>query len=244
MKYFLMALMISFVYAALAYVSSFNWILALGVLIAYFLVFWFLIAPMAETAETTSRKSHEAYRFVHAFFISLSVSHSGNEAYDAARLGMSGEEAEIMAGLSNLTLEERLDYLTRYFSEDYYRVFVSLFRLYEEQGGDALKLADPLLREATLAEETAAERNRIRLADLGEFASLWFMSGLILAFLRYGLAAFYGRLTADSSFQALLGVYFVIALVSFVLYAHAASGEPYRFRRLLSHGAKSEKTKV
>ncbi len=195
----------------------------------YFLVGYFLLAPMAEKAVANVRKRHEAFRFVNTFVISLSVNHSGPEAFAAAATGAQGEELGIVEGLGEMGLEGKLLYLSDYFRQDFYRMFTSLYRLYEEQGGDVLKIAEPLLDEIALIEETESEKDRNRLANLAQFISLWAMSGLILAFLRFGLASFYESLASSPAFIITGVAYFVFALFSFCVYVKEMTGEKMRF---------------
>ena len=98
--------------------------------------------------------SHECYRFLNTFIISLSVSQSGERALEEVSLDLKGEEKEIFEAIAQLSLEERIAYFARYFENSSYTMFLSIFQLYENQGGDVLEVAEPLLKEVTLQEET------------------------------------------------------------------------------------------
>lgn len=235
MKTIFGSLMMGFVFAGLAFLVTENIFIALGVFLSFVLVFCFFIFPLIEKDLAKTKKRHECYRFVNSFIIALSVSHSGDEAYEAASMGTSGEEKEILNGLGSFTLEEKIDYLSQYFEEDFYKMFIAIFHLYEDQGGDVLKMAEPLLLETTLIEESGNEKEKIQLLCFSQFASLWGMSLLILVFLRFGLANFYDKLTQSPTFLAIAILYFVFALASFGIYARENTGEKIELRRLMDH---------
>jgi hypothetical protein len=242
MKNIVGSFLIALAFGGLAFLVTENVLLAIGISLMFALTFFLAVFPQISKAKIKIRKRHECYRFVNSFIITLSVSHSGDEAYQSASLGTAGEEKEIVGGLSAFTLEEKLDYLSTYFEEDFYQMFFSIFRLYEDQGGDVLKMAEPLLMETTLIEESGNEKDKIQLLCFSQFASLWAMSLLILAFLRFGLSNFYGQLTASPIFLGVAVLYFVFALVSFSLYASEATGEKIVLGRDLSHVRPQKKT--
>jgi hypothetical protein len=242
MKKILGSFFMALVFGGLAFLVTESLMIAVGVLLLFAFTFFLVIFPQISRAQAKIRKRHEGYRFVHSFIITLSVSHSGHEAYQSASLGTAGEEKEIMGGLGSFSLEEKLDYLTTYFEDDFYKMFVSIFRLYEDQGGDVLKMAEPLLMETTLIEESGNEKDKIQLLCFSQFASLWAMSLLILAFLRFGLSNFYGKLTASPIFLGVAVLYFIFALASFGLYAYEATGEKIVLGRGLNHVRPQKKT--
>lgn len=61
--------------------------------------------------------------------------------------------------------------------------------------------------------------------SLLQFSVLWVMSFLVMAFLRIGLASFYDQLSASWPYQITALAYFLIAIVSFAVFAFAVSGE-------------------
>jgi hypothetical protein len=122
-------------------------------------------------------------------------SSSPEEAYDSAVLGTQGEEASFLASLQGIGVEEKLENLKAYFLEPYYPMFVSLFHLYEEVGGDVISLAEPLLSEATRKESAGDALDKIRVRYVGQFIALWLLSGAVLVSVRIGLAGFYAELS-------------------------------------------------
>jgi hypothetical protein len=231
MKYYLIALILSLLYGVLGFYVADSLFIGLGIGAIFFLVLSFLVVPLYLRHEEKERKRHECYRFLNTFIISLSVSQSGERALEAVSLDMRGEEKEIFDAISQLSLEERISYLARYFESSSYAMFLSLFQLYENQGGDVLELAEPLLKEITLQEETGDALEKIRYRNLLQFASLWGMSYLVLGFTRYGLSNFYSLLSVSIPYLATEMVYFVIALFAFVYFGVVFTGEKITFQR-------------
>lgn len=220
----IVSLVVSLIFGGASYLTSDSFFVAPCAFVAFFSTFFFVIAPFYERYFIRERKRHECYRFVSAFVIGLSVNHSGEISYQSAIESTFGAENETCLSIADTPLERRLEYFNySYFEESYYKMFLSLFRLYEDQGGDVLTIAGPLLDEATSEEEKGNSLAKVRSRHLIQWISLWGMSLLILVFVRFGLASFYKQMCADASFMALLIVYFVIALVSFFLYGRTAT---------------------
>jgi hypothetical protein len=231
MKYYLFALIISLAYALLAYFVSLNLYVGIATLAFFLLSSFFLIVPQYQRHEEKERKRHECFRFINAFVITLSVSQSGEEAFKSATMDLHGEEKELLDAIASLSLDEKIDYLTSYFERSSYAMFVSIYRLYEEQGGDVLKLAEPLLKEITRNEEGGNAKEKARWAGFGQFTMLWGMSYLVFACIRFGLKNYYLNLAHSVPFLLTAIAYFAIALASFLIYACVHTEEPLRLGR-------------
>jgi hypothetical protein len=240
MKYYLGALLLSAIFGFLSFAVSTYPYIGLGVGALFGLILMLLVVPLCLHYEEKERKRHECYRFINTFIISLSVSQSGESALEAASLDMKGEEKNIYEALGRLSIEEKLGYFANYFPGTSYAMFLSIYRLFESQGGEVLQLAEPLLKEITLEEEKGDALAKIRHKNLLQFASLWGMSCLVLAFTRYGLANFYGLLAKSIPFLATQLAYFALALLSFVLFAVSYTGEKIAFQRRKKDGAVPE----
>jgi hypothetical protein len=237
MKYSFGALGLVLIYGFLAYaVSTYLYIgLAVGALFGLILIVF--VVPLVLRYEEKERKRHECYRFINTFVISLSVSQSGESALEAASLDMKGEEKSIYDALGPLSIEEKIGYFANYFPGTSYAMFLSIFRLFESQGGEVLELAEPLLKEITLEEGKGDALSKIRRKNLVSFASLWGMSCLVLAFTRFGLANFYSLLARSIPYLVTQLAYFALALLSFVLFAVSYTGEKISFQRRKKDGA-------
>jgi hypothetical protein len=226
MKLYIVSLLLALLNGGLSYLLTENLYIALGVIIVFLLVLFFLEVPLLKRYESQERKRHEAYNFVNNFIISLSVTSSPINALTAAQEGIDvkGELFHVLSSLEGGGVEMKLHYLENYFSVSYYPMFISIFTLYEEQGGDFLKLAEPLLKEVTREEEfgnTLAKESHKRLF---QYVTLWGMSSLILGFLRFGLSGFYPILITSVPFLVIASLYFVIVLLGIFLYSLAYTG--------------------
>jgi hypothetical protein len=228
MKLYLVFIFLALLNGGLCYLLTANLYIALGVTAVFLLALLFVEIPLLTRYENQERKRHEAYNFVNNFIISLSVTSSPISAFDAAKEGIDskGELFSILSSIEGGGVEMKLHYLENYFLVSYYPMFISIFTLYEEQGGDFLKLAEPLLKEVTREEEfgnTLAKESHKRLF---QYVTLWGMSSLILAFLRFGLAGFYPILITSIPFLIIGTLYFAIVLLGIFLYSLAYTGLP------------------
>jgi len=191
-----------------------------AVFIAVSLLF---ICPTIKKSETTRRKKHEVFHFINNFIVSLTITSSLDQAFEDATLEIKGEEKEVVKGIAHLSTNEKLDYLALYYDEDIYRVFLSVVKLYQEQGGNLLDIASPLLDEAALNEEKQNSMETQKKKSIIQFSSMWFLSSLILCFLRYGLSSFYDILVESLPYLLTSVAYFLIAIFSFCMYAKSSS---------------------
>lgn len=222
---------LSLVYGALAFLVTWNLYLGVAVFAIFALTGVIVISPMIVAYAVKTRKRHEAYRFVNGFLITLSVTKSPQKAFESGIGSDIGELSAIAATVEHCSIDERLDYLRSYFLEPYYPMFVSIFHLYEEQGGDPLKLGESLLKEATRSEQNDNAKAKESLSQLVEFVSLWLMSALIIVFVRVCLRTFYETLAKNFLYLGCAMAYFVIALCSFVLFASSFTEEKLKLGR-------------
>jgi hypothetical protein len=225
-KCYLVALSVSLFYGGLAFIVTWNYLLGLAVFAFYVLAASICVIPSFIRYGEKEKKRHEAYRFVNSFLITLSVTKSPEKAYEGAISGAEGELALVAKSIAGYTVEEKIEYLKNYFLEPYFPMFVSVFRLYEEQGGDPLTLGEPLLKEATRSETSDNAKAKESLSQLVEFLSLWIMSALIIVFVRVCLRTFYSQLVNNWLYLGCALAYFFLALVSFVYYSSVYTEMP------------------
>ncbi len=234
-------LIVSLLFASLCYLLTSNFFLTFSVFAIHALVLCFLVNPLVVSYQDKMRKKQESYRFINSFIVSLSASNSLETAFENASIGLSGEEKEVLAETSKMRIDERLDYLAKYFPDDVYKVFVSIIRLFEEQGGEILDVAGPLMKESTLAEEERIESLKNAKQALIQFSSLWFMSALVMAVLRFGLSSFYANLVGNVGFLMMCFSYFCLSAVSFFLFALGVTKEKVRWKGGNYHVFKKKK---
>lgn len=219
MKRLLYFFLLSIYFAAVATIISKKVYFGLVVFGVFFLISFLFICPLAKEAEKANRKKHEAFHFTNRFIISLTITSSFDQAYEDASLEAKSELKDVLKSVSHLSVIEKVEYLALYFDDDLYGVFVSVVKVFQEQGGNLLDIASPLLDEAAKNEEKRNSIETHKKQSIIQFSSMWFLSSLILCFLRYGLSSFYEILSDSVPFLMTSAAYFAIAIISFCIYA-------------------------
>lgn len=225
LRAFLICFFIGASMGGIAYLVTESFYFLAAVFLLFFCAFFFVISPMIHRFLVRHRKRHESYGFINSFIVTLSVTASLEKAYASAFEGTEGEEKDILLSLEEYPVIQRVEYLASYFHSSLFDMFLSVLHIYLEQGGDILALSSLLLEEATRVEDAG---NQIRKESLGVFVQyllLWLMALAVLAFLRFGLANFYGSLVKSPLFLASIGVFFLYLLGSSLFYAFRYTGE-------------------
>lgn len=216
---------------AICYLLTSSFILAAIVMLVTITTSIFLIEPLISTYLIKNRKGNEAYHFISSFIISLSASKSMEISYENAVISLNEEEKKDLKSIEDHPIDEKLNYLSKYFETDIYKVFLSTMKLYEEEGGDILDVASPLLRESAAIEEERISHQKNVLKAVFQFSTLWLMSLLVMGILRFSLSTFYDILKGNAIFIALITFYFLLAIVSFVIFASGVTNEKISIKR-------------
>ena len=204
----------------LCYFATFNYILGIGVLLLAIIDYFVFLRKKFMKYFSLINRVHASYHFVNSFVITLSVKDSLEDAYqngiriDNARLN--AETAE----LNELSVIDRVKYLSDYFSLSIYKMFLNVLDLYQDQGGDILDMADNLLKECTRTEKTLTDTLSIGYKHLVEFIILWLMSIGILIFMRFSIQDFYQMMLKNSFVAPMLAGFFVICILSINLFVN------------------------
>ena len=231
MKNVFVYLFLSLYFGIIAYVTTSSLMVAGIVFLSYFAIAFIFIKPLIKRYLDKRRKHHEVFNFINHFIISLSVTSSLDQAFEDATIDAKGEEKKVLESIAPMTTMEKLEYLPRYFEEDIYNVFLSIVKAFIEQGGDLIEIASPLLNEVTFNEEKNNSLETIRKKSLVQYGSLWFLSTIVLAFLRFGLSNFYDTLTKNLPYLLTASAYFAIAIMSFYIYVRSYTGEKMSLER-------------
>ena len=120
----------------------------------------------------------------------------------------------LMDTIKELTEEEKIMYLCKYFKFDLYRLFVDTVYLWNEEGGDILKMSQYLVNQARLKEQYLLTCETIHRQKTIEFVVLWSISLAILSILRFALSQFFERISST--------IFYQVAVVVIVLFAIAS----------------------
>ena len=215
---YLLFVLVSAAFAFLAYFVTGYIYIGASIGIGFLILSFLFLAPMLKRRREKEKRRHECYRFINSFLIDLSVTDSPEEAYRAASNDAKGEEKEVLEGMNDAPVIERIEYMNSYFSEPYYPMFVSLISVYLEQGGDVLKMADPLLKEASNSEKHGDSMDKQRNAFLVQEISLWGLSYIVLLLIRVSLNSFYANLSKSMLYCVVATSYFLVAMLGFYLF--------------------------
>lgn len=220
---------ISLIYGVIAYLLLNNIILGVIVFVVFEAILLVIVRPMVAEYLVKTRRRHECYQFVYSFIVSLSSLNSVEGAYQSAVEGTTGEEKELFDSIDQYQAREKVEYLANYFHQDYYKMFLSIFHIYEEQGGDVLDLAGPLLVEVAEVEKVENQKDKVKMNNLIQFLTLWALSALILLSIRFGLSMFYEELSNSILYILLTIAYFILVIGSSLFFAMNITGEKLKF---------------
>ena len=207
-------IIISVAFPTVTYIVTDNWISSLVVLLATVLYLFLYAYPKLKKIIKTNKNFHSCYSFINTFITSISVKGSLLSAFDSTRLIMDEEYRVIIDGLSNLNELERLDYLKKYFDFDIYYLFLTIIKIWVEQGGDILTISHYLIDESRNNEDYLIKCEHITRRKLVEFTSLWIFTLFIILMLRFSLNSFYLLITRNLLFQFAIVSLFLLLLLS------------------------------
>lgn len=213
-KYDLGAISISTVIGLIAFLTSNNIFICLGVLLVFALYYFLLARKKLKIYFTKKFKVHCCYNFINSYLISLSVKGSMDEAFVSATRNPKDSFESVLSGISDMNPKEKLDYLKSYFEFGMYKMFLDLIELHEEQGGNILKMSESLINETRRIEEAMIESESNSIKKITEFIILWSLAFVVLLFMRFALANFYMNMLSSTIFIILLVVFYLIVLLS------------------------------
>ena len=207
-----------------AYFVSMNLFLAIGVGLLFLLLFVLVVNPAIGKYQKIQQKRHECYTFVNSFLITMSVCESLQKSFELATQSAQKDFKATLDAIALYETKERIEYLSNYFETPIYDMFLSVLDIYTERGGDILKLSKSLMEELTRMEETTISLSKHAASVLIQWIVLWAMSLAILVFVRFGLDSFYTYLSSSISYVAMIMVYFLLLLVSIVIFTQKYTG--------------------
>ena len=121
---------------------------------------------------------------------------------------------EIIDSIKDLSEQEKVSYLSKYFKFDLYHLFVDMVFLWNEQGGDILAMSHHLVEQVRLKEEYLLTCESLNKSKTVEFVVLWAIALIILAALRFALSQFFDRISKTIIYQVAVVVVILFALLS------------------------------
>ena len=146
-----------------------------------------MLIPRLKKYDQIKSRFHECYHFVNNFIISLSIKKSISGALETTVGSMPGEFIDMFNSVENISENEKLEYLTSYFSFHDYQLFLQIVLLWEDQGGDITTMSKYLSNDLRANEEYLTKVEGITKRKYFEIGVLWVITIAIVIFLRFGL---------------------------------------------------------
>ena len=217
MNLLLAGIVVSLVFAGVTFIASQNIFSALGILLI-FIVFFVLIARrLVNNSQQKVHRYHECYQFINSFVISLNVKGSLSSAMESAYNTADSGTKEIMDSITDFNEEEKISYLSKYFKFDLYNLFVDTIKLWNEEGGDILKMSRYLIDQARYKEEYLLNCQSLNKSKTIEFVVLWAIALAILTALRFALSQFFSYVIKTLFYQIAVPVLLLFVLFSIFL---------------------------
>lgn len=214
----LVSLLVALFIGVCVYYVTANFIVAIAFIAAAFFCFAFIVFPLLERYTKRKARRSECASFISAFILSLSATNSIDRAFENG-LASCGEEAKRLAdSIFDLSAGEKVEYFQAYFDKSIYPMFVSVFHIYQDQGGDILKVASEVMEESSRIELADIAYHKAGVRTYVQFGLMWGLSLLVMVFMRIGLTSFYAYLETSISYLISAIVYFALLLFSFVLF--------------------------
>ena len=217
MNILLVGIVVSIAFAGICFIATQNIISTLLIFTAFLVFFIFVARRQINKTQQKIHRYHECFQFINTYLISLNVKGSLSSALQSAYEVSDHDTKEIIDSIKELTEQEKLTYLNKYFKFDLYRLFVDTVFLWNEEGGDILKMSRYLVEQVRLKEEYLLTCQTISKSKTIEFVVLWAIALTILAALRFALSQFFSYISKTIFYQIAVVVTLLFALFSVYL---------------------------
>ena len=214
-KYLTIFIIIALTASGVSYLVSENIFITIGVFVIYAISSYVLFIPKLVKYEKVIQRFHECYHFINNFIISLSIKKTIGLALENVSLSMNTSFQEMFSSLQDMSDEEKIKYLNgNYFPFHLYQLFIQVISLYQEQGGDILKMSKYLLSDLRYNEEYVSKVQGQGVRKCVEIGVLWLICFAILGFVRFALKDFYASLKQQTIFIVSIALFMVFVLFS------------------------------
>ena len=214
MNIIVVGIVVSIVLTGVTFIASQNLFSSL-IILALSMAFFVLIARrQINKSQQKIHRYHQCFQFINSYLISLNVKGSLSSAMDSSYETADEGTKEIIDSIKDLSEQEKVSYLSKYFKFDLYHLFVDMVSLWNEQGGDILTMSRHLVEQVRLKEEYLLTCESLNKSKTVEFVVLWAIALVILAALRFALSQFFGRISKTVIYQVAVVVVILFALLS------------------------------
>ena len=214
MNSILVGIIVSLVLTGISFITTQNIFLAIFIFLISILFFVLIVNRKIKKNQLKIHRYHQCFHFINSFIISLNVKGSMSAAIQSGYETTDEDTKALIESIKELNEEEKIMYLSKYFKFDLYRLFVDTVNLWNEEGGDILKMSQYLINQVRLKEQYLITCEAIHRQKTIEFVVLWTISLAILAALRFALSQFFERIRQTIFYQVAVTVILLFVLVS------------------------------
>ena len=217
MNYLVVGVIVSLVFAGVTFIASQNIFISITIFLISTAFFVLIVRRRMHKNQQKIHRYHQFYQFINTFVISLNVKGSLNAALSSAYETSDSGTKEIMDSITDFNEEEKISYLSKYFKFDLYNLFVDTIKLWNEEGGDILKMSRYLIDQARYKEEYLLNCQSLNKSKTIEFVVLWAIALAILTALRFALSQFFSYVIKTLFYQIAVPVLLLFVLFSIFL---------------------------
>lgn len=216
MNFILVGIVVSIILAAVTFIATQNLIFTLLILLISSIFFILVVNKSMKRNQMKTHRYHQCFQFINSFIVSLNVTGSMNASFQRAYETTDEDTKEIIESIKDLNEQEKLSYLIKYFKFDLYRLFVDVINLWNEEGGDIIKMSQYLINQARLKEQYLVNCEIIHRQKTVEFVVLWAITLAILGILRFALSQFFSHIRGSLFYQ--ISVFVIVLFAIFSVY--------------------------
>ncbi|MCQ2776633.1 MAG: hypothetical protein MJ217_02830 [Bacilli bacterium] len=215
MNIYLIGAVVAVIFFATCAISTNNLIIAGIVALVCFIYFAFFASPQINKYTSKLKSFKDANQFINNFIVSLSIQPVIDVAIDHSLSILDDGFKENLTGIEQLSGIEKLKYLCNCFPFHFYSLFVDIVTLWQEQGGDILKMSNFLINDMRQTSEYVSTVEQMNTKKTIEFSMLWVFSLAVLIVIRFALSQFYSLIINKPVFIAGVIILFVFIIFSF-----------------------------
>ena len=214
MNFILVGIIVSLVLTGVSFITTQNIFMSISIFLISNAFFVFVVNRKMKKNQLKIHRYHQCFHFINSFIISLNVKGSMSAAIQSGYETTDEETKVLIDSIKELNEDEKIMYLSKHFKFDLYRLFVDTINLWNEEGGDILKMSQYLINQVRLKEQYLITCETIHRQKTIEFVVLWAISLAILAALRFALSQFFERIRQTIFYQIAVAVIVLFVLAS------------------------------
>ena len=214
MNFILVGIIVSLVLTGVSFITTQNIFMSISIFLISNAFFVFVVNRKMKKNQLKIHRYHQCFHFINSFIISLNVKGSMSAAIQSGYETTDEDTKVLIDSIKELNEDEKIMYLSKHFKFDLYRLFVDTINLWNEEGGDILKMSQYLINQVRLKEQYLITCETIHRQKTIEFVVLWSISLAILAALRFALSQFFERIRQTIFYQVAVAVIMLFVLAS------------------------------